>query len=137
MKTPLPVTPVIEAGGLDALVQEILRIADPENIFLLSAGYDYQLTENIFLKNPVQSFRANRYHLLILFERKMSESLKTKEAVLNSLLNDRRNLQLEVMDINDFNARVEAGDAYFGFILRNAMIWYDKGRIPLVYPKLP
>jgi hypothetical protein len=135
MKTPLPETTIVRSEGLDVLVREIVRIADPEKIFLISAGFDHQLTENIFLKNPVQSFRSNRYHLLILFERKMNESLKTKETVMNSLLNDRKNLQLEVMDIIDFNDQVGAGDAYFRFILTNAMIWYDKGRIPLAYPK--
>ncbi len=137
MKTPLSGITTIPSEGLDTLVREIVRIADPEKIFLISAGYDHQITENIFIPNPVQSFRCNRYHLLILFERKMNESLKTKETVINSLLNDQKDLQLDVMDIIDFNDRVGAGDAYFGFILTNAMIWYDKGRIPLTYPKQP
>ena len=135
MKPQLPAPGLNQQEGLVPLIHEIVRIADPEKILLLSAGYDYLLTENIFSKNPIQTFHGNRYNLLILSKGKEKKSLATLEMVLMSLLNDRRNLQLCIMDIDEFNVQAEAGDEYLEYILLNAMIWYDKGRIPLATPK--
>jgi hypothetical protein len=136
MNTPLQSAAKNRPADLDAIVQEIVRLAGPEKILLISAGYDYKLTENIFMKNPVQTFQNCHYHLLVLSEEKEKKSLIMQELTLTGYQDDRQNLQLHVMDIHEFNKQVEAGDEYLGFILLNAMLWYDKGRIPLSDPKL-
>lgn len=135
MSTQLQAEAINRTKNLDGIIQEIVRVADPEKILLISARYDYQLTENIFVKNPVQTTQSCHYNLLVLTEEKEKKSLIRQELILTSYQNAQKNLQLHIMNIHEFNKQVETGDEYLGFILLNAMLWYDKGRIPLSDPK--
>jgi hypothetical protein len=56
----------VQNNSLVFILQEIVQMTDPEKIFLLSASYNYQITENIFIKNPVKEFSNSRYELLLL-----------------------------------------------------------------------
>jgi hypothetical protein len=136
MKNESPVDGIKRAVGLASIIHDIVRIADPEKIFLLSASFDYQLTENIFVKNPVQVFRGSHYNLLVLSEGKQKKSLVELEIMIHTKLSDQGNLQIQLRDIHEFNEKLEAGDEYAGFILLNAMLCYNKGRFPLADPKL-
>jgi hypothetical protein len=120
-------------GGLYSIIREIVLISDPEKILLLSATYDYFLTENIYANNTVQELRGNHYSLLILSHDKEKKSLAEQEILLYSLLKNRKNLQLQVMDINEFNDDLIAGNEFANHILLNAMLWYDKGEVPLIF----
>src|SRR5580704_988687 len=121
-------------GGLSSIIREIVLLSHPEKILLLSASYDYKITENIYSKNTVQEFRSNHYSLLILSNEKEKKSMVTQKTLLYSFLKDRRNLQLQVMDIKEFNDDLISGKEYASHILFNAMIWYDKGEVLLAFP---
>ncbi len=125
----------IQSGELRSIIREIVLISDPEKILLLSATYDYLITENIYMKNSVQELRGNQYNLLILSNDKEKKILSKHKILLNCLSKDRRNLQLQVMDIKEFNDDLISGKEYANHILLNAMIWYDKGDVPLAFPE--
>ncbi|HXB29845.1 MAG TPA: hypothetical protein VNW49_08505 [Puia sp.] len=125
----------IQSGGLRSIIREIVLISDPEKILLLSATYDYLITENIYIKNLVQELRGNQYNLLILSNDKEKKILSKHKILLYCLSKDRRNLQLQVMDIKEFNDDLISGKEYANHILLNAMIWYDKGDVPLAFPE--
>ncbi len=124
----------VQGGGLRSIIHEIVLISHPEKILLLSATYDYLVTENIYIKNTVQEVRGNQYHLLVLSDDKEKKSLVRQEILLYGLSRHRRNLQLQVMDIKEFNDDLISGKEYANHIILNAMIWYDKGSIPLTFP---
>jgi hypothetical protein len=123
-----------QTDSLQFIIREIVRIADPEKILLLSASYNYQLTETIFIKNPVQDFRESRYDILVLSDGRAKKSLAEQEIMIISRMIRFRNLQLHLMDIHEFNKGVEAGNEFENFILLNAMLSFDKGEIPLSDP---
>ena len=125
-----------QSTSLSIIIHQIVQISDPEKILLLAASFDYQLTENIFMKNPVQQYRGNRYNLLILSEVQPKNSLSKLELKLMERMLDHRNVQFAVIDIIEFNKEVETGDSYWRYILLNAMLSYDKGQIPLANPYL-
>jgi len=125
-----------QSTSLSLIIHQIVQISDPEKILLLAASFDYQLTENIFMKNPVQQYRGNRYNLLILSEVQPKNSLSKLELKLMERMLDHRNVQFAVIDIIEFNKEVETGDSYWRYILLNAMLSYDKGQIPLANPYL-
>jgi hypothetical protein len=135
MKTQSFQSGFVQSGGLRSIVQEIVLFSDPEKILLLSATYDYLVTENIYMKNMVQELRGNQYSLLILSNDKEKKSLTKHKILLYGLSKDRRNLQLQVMDIKEFNDDLISGKEYANHVLLNAMIWYDKGEVPLAFPK--
>ena len=124
----------MQTKSLAAIIQDIVRIADPEIIFLLSASYNYQLRENMFAKNPAQEYRDAQYDLLLLSECRNTELLAEKEITIISLLNNCRNLQLHLIDIHKFKAGLEAEGEFQHHILLNAMLLYDRGVIPLFGP---
>ena len=135
MKTKSFQSGYVQGGELNSIIREIVLISDPEKILLLSATYDYLITENIYLKNTVQEFRGNHYNLLILSNDKEKKSLAKHKILLYCLSKDRRNLQLQVLDISEFNNDLMSGKEYANHIVSNAMIWYDKGEVPLAFPK--
>lgn len=137
MKTPSTIKEINQTEGLSTLIREIVRIADPEKILLLSACYDYHLKESIFIKNPVQEYKSSHYDLLILSDIRNKKLLAKKDMMTMARLFDCRNLQFNLMDIHEFNKKVEAGDEFENFILLNAMLCYDKGGILLSDPKQP
>jgi hypothetical protein len=115
-----------QAARLHSIVSEIVRFADPEKILLLAAGYCYQFTENIFIKNPVQRFSEGYYELLVLIQTTGKISMTEQEIRMASRLANFRNLQLHFRDISEFNRMVEAGAEFENQILLNAMTCYDK-----------
>jgi hypothetical protein len=125
----------VQNSGLRSIISELVLVFDPEKILLLSASYDYFLTENIYLKETVQELRSRHYNILILANEKERKSPIKEEIIGYSLLKKRRNLELQVMDINEFNDDLTSGKEYANHILLNAMIWYDKGEVPLAFPK--
>lgn len=120
---------------LAAIIREIVRIANPEKILLLSASYDYRLTENIFIKNPVEDYRGGQYDLLILTDDNEKKSFAEQEIMIYARLKDYNKLSLHLMSIHEFNEHVEAGEEFENFILLNAMLSYDKEQTPLAFPK--
>jgi len=123
-----------QSVGLRSIIKEIVFISDPEKIFLLSATYDYLVTENIYLNDTVQELRGNQYDLLILYNNEEKKSLTKHKLLLYGLTKHRRNLQLQIMHIKEFNDDLTSGKEYASHILSNAMIWYDKGIVPLAFP---
>jgi hypothetical protein len=103
MKTKSPFMESIQNTTLCSCLREIVNIADPEKILLLSASYDYHLTENIFINHPVQEFNGGCYNVLILSDCHGKESPAKLKTMIWNLLNGRRNLQFHIMDINSFN----------------------------------
>ena len=121
--------------SLSQIVQDIVKKTDPEKILLISASYDYRLTENIFKQNPSEELKKSHYSLLILgIQEKSAYSIKAMQSY-GSRFSNPPNLQLFFMDIHDFNKKLDAGDEYASEIVSNAMIWYDKGEIALRFPK--
>jgi len=123
-----------QPGKLASIIEEIVRIAYPEKILLLSATYNYQLNEDIFLKNPVKDYSGICYDLLALAEDKDAKTFMEQEITISMRLRNQADLHLHMMDIHEFNRLIKAGDEYFKFLLLNAFIPYDKGHIPLEYP---
>jgi hypothetical protein len=123
-----------QKDGLRTLIREIVRIGSPEKIFLLSASYDYQLTENIFIKAPEEEFRGSCYDLMILADGRKYTSLADLGIRMNSFLFRHGNPPVCLRDIHSFNQDLEAGDEYACYILLNALLCYDKESIPLAYP---
>ena len=120
--------------SLALIIQDIIRIADPEKILLLSACYDYQLTENIFIKTPIQEFTGSHYDVMILIADWDKKSLAGKDLSIITRLHANRNLKFCLMDIREFNERIRAGAEVENFIHLNAIICYDKGGIVLADP---
>jgi hypothetical protein len=116
------------------IVREIIRVADPEAILLLSATYNYRLMENIFVEAPLWVSSGNSYELLVLTNRNHGKSWSASEMVICSRLPHCRNLKLHQKSIQEFNAKVESGEEYENFVLLNAMITYHRGKTPLAYP---
>jgi len=85
------------------------------------------------LKQTVHELRSRHYNILILANEKERKSPIKEEIIGYSLLKKRRNLELQVMDINEFNDDLTSGKEYANHILLNAMIWYDKGEVPLAF----
>jgi hypothetical protein len=125
----------VQNSGLRSIISELVLVFDPEKILLLSASYDYFLNEDIYLKETVQELRSRHYIILILANEKERKSPIKEEIIGYSLLRKRRNLQLQVMDIKEFNDDLISGKEYANHIVLNAMIWYDKGDVPLAFPK--
>jgi hypothetical protein len=118
---------------LPEIVREIIRIADPEAILLLSATYNYRFTENIFVKDPLWDSWGGSYELLVLTDNS-GKSWGTQEAFIRSCLPQCQNLKLQQKSIQEFNIKVESGEEYENFVLLNAMVSYYKGEIPLAFP---
>ncbi len=133
MKTQSFQSGFVQGGRLSSIINEIVLIADPEKILLLSATYDYLVTENIYMKHTVQELRGSQYNLLILSNDKEKKSLTKHKILLYGLSKDRRNLQLQVVDIKEFNNDLISGKEYANHVLSNAMVWYDKGEVPLAF----
>lgn len=119
---------------LAKIIQEIIRITDPEAILLLSAIYEYRFTENIFKKGPLFESWGKGYELLVLMDRNKDKSWAEQETIIRSRLPHFHNLRLQQNSIQDFNTKVESGEEYENFILLNAMISYHKGQIRLAFP---
>jgi hypothetical protein len=123
----------IQGSSLHSVIRYIIRISNPEKILLLSASYTYLFTENIFQKKPLLQIQGNRYELMIL----SSVHDKTELTALGQKLKQsmfHRKFLFTLMDIAEFNKKVEAGDEYLNHILLHAMMSYDNGRIPLAFP---
>jgi hypothetical protein len=133
MKTQTFQSGFAQSGELRSIIKEIVLNSGPEKIFLLSATYDYLVTENIYLNDTVQELRGNQYNLLILYNNEEKKSLTKHKILLYGLTKHRRNLQLQIMDIKEFNDDLISGKEYASHILLNAMIWYDKETIPIGY----
>ena len=112
--------------GLEVIIREIVQEAGPEKILLLSASYHYRLTENIFIKNPVEEFSGSQYDLLVLADGSGERSLVDLEIAIHTRLCSQNNLHFHIKDIHEFNKEVEAGDEYACFIQFNALLYYDK-----------
>jgi hypothetical protein len=125
----------MQSSGLRSIIRELVLVFDPEKILLLSVSYDYFLTENIYLKETLQDLKSSHYNLLMLSDEKERKSPAKEEIIGYCLLRKQNNLQLQVMDINEFNDDLNSGKEYANHILLNAMIWYDKGEVPLAFPK--
>jgi len=125
----------VQNSGLRSIIGELVVVFDPEKILLLSFSYDYFLTENIYLKQTVQELKSSHYNLLILVNEKERKSPAKEEIISYNLLKKRRNLQFQVMDINEFNDDLISGKEYINHILLNAMLWYDKEEVPLAFPE--
>jgi hypothetical protein len=125
----------VQNSGLRSIIRELVLVFDPEKILLLSVSYDYFLTENIYLMDTVQELKSSHYNLLILSDEKERKSPAKEEIIGYNLLKKRRNLQLQVMDIIEFNDDLISGKEYANHILLNAMLWYDKEKVPLAYPE--
>jgi hypothetical protein len=123
-----------QTGKLASIIEEIVRIADPEKILLLSVTYNYQLKENIFIKNPMKDYSGVCYDLLALSEGKDAKTLIEQEITISMRLRNQVDLHLHMLDVHEFNRLIKAGDEYFRFLLLNAFIPYDRGHIPLEYP---
>ncbi len=123
-------------GNLSEIVRIIVRNADPEKILLISASYDYRITENIFSKNPAERAENSHYSLLILHNSGKTAFLVKSMQSERSIFPVQQSLQLFFMDIDEFNKKLADGDENASKIVSNAMIWYDKGEIPLHFPKL-
>ena len=124
----------VQNSGLRSIIRELVLVFDPEKILLLSVSYDYFLTENIYLMDTVQELKSSHYNLLILSDEKERKSPAKEEIIGYNLLKKRRNLQLQVMDIIEFNDDLISGKEYANHILLNAMLWYDKEKVPLAFP---
>ncbi len=136
MKTEILSGIAIGRNNLSEIVKDIVKNADPEKILLISAVYDYRLTENIFRRKPLNELKSSHYSLLFLgIQEKSAFSIKNMQSS-KRLMAYPSNLQLFFMDIHDFNNKLDAGDEYASEIVLNAMIWYDKGDIALHTPKL-
>jgi hypothetical protein len=98
-----------QSQSFPSIIQEIVRLSDPEKILLLSASCIYQLTENIFLKKPVGQFLGNQYDLLILSDVQEKSVLAKLEIDLMQKLCDHKNFRFVIMDMTEFNKKVEAG----------------------------
>jgi hypothetical protein len=120
---------------LAEIVGEILRIADPEAILLLSATYNFRFTENIFIKTALWDSRANSYELLVLTNGNAGKSWAEQETIIRYRLPHGKNLNLQQKSIQEFNTKVESGEEYENFVLLNAMILYHKGHIRLAFPE--
>lgn len=126
----------IGRNSLSEIIDDIAKKIDPETILLISASYDYQLTENIFTKNPRKELKKSHYSLLILgIQEKSAISVKSMQSYISRLPNP-PDLQLFFMDIHDFNKKLDNGDQYASEIALKAMVWYDKGEIPLHIPNI-
>jgi hypothetical protein len=134
MKTKSFQSGFVQGSNLRSIINEIVLISDPEKILLLSATYDYLVTENIYMKHTMQELRGSHYNLLILSNDKEKKSLTKHKILLYGLSRDLRNLQLQVMDIHEFNDDLISGKEYANHVVLNAMIWYDKGEVPLSFP---
>ncbi len=134
MKTNLSGESNLKRQELISIIREIVYLSDPEKILLISASFEYLITESIYYKNAVQELTGKHYNLLVLSTVKEKKSLLENEIALNSRFKDRRNLQFQVMDIFRFNEDVKSGNEQANYILANAMLWYDKERVPLVFP---
>ena len=115
-----------QVGNLHSIISEIVLIADPEKILLLTASYTYQFTENIFVRNPLQQFSDGYYELLVLIQSDGKISLAEQEVGIRSKLLHFSNLLLHLRDIHEFYRRAGAGDEFENYILLNAMVSYDK-----------
>ena len=63
---------------LKDIVREIAQKADPEKILLISASYDYRLTEDVFIQQPQEEMKNSHYSLLILgIQEKSAFSVKS------------------------------------------------------------
>lgn len=123
-----------KGGGLYSIIREILLISDPEKILLLSASYDYLITENLYMNYTVKELRGGQYNLLILTDVKEKKFLVKQKILLYRFSMNRSNLQLQVMDIKKFNDDLNSGKEYANQIMSNSMIWYDKGLVSFKYP---
>jgi hypothetical protein len=117
------------------IVPEIVRMTDPEKILLLSASFSTQITENIFIRKPVEELTAAQFSLLVLTGYKDKTILSRLELMMLGWLSGHPNLQLQLVDIYEFNKRITEGEEYSLSILSNAFICYDSERIALVCPE--
>jgi hypothetical protein len=120
--------------SLNRHIKEIVLAVNPEKIFLLSASYHYQVTENIFIPNPLEEIKESQYQVLVLIHGETKKSLAGLEIVIRTKLMNHGNLQVHLMDIHVFNKQVEQGDEWSGFILLNALLCYDRENIRLSDP---
>ncbi len=134
MKTDLPWKSYLQHQDLKEIIREIVFLSDPEKIFLISASFEYLISDSIYVKNAVRELKGKHYNLLILFSAKEKKSIFENELLLYNRLKQGENLQFQVMDINSFNDDIKSGDERANHILANAMIWYDKEQVPLECP---
>jgi hypothetical protein len=123
-----------QTEGLEAIIARIVRLIDPEKIFLLSASYEYQLTESIFRKDMEQGFRLSSFDLLALSEEKDELAMKRQAILTCRGVGGHQNLHLSIVNMDVFNEAVKKGHEYENYILQHAMIWYDRGRFQLAQP---
>jgi hypothetical protein len=123
-----------QTEGLEAIIARIVRLIDPEKIFLLSASYEYLLTESIFRKDMEQGFRLSSFDLLALSEEKDELTMKRQAIRTCRGVGGQQNLHLSIVNMDEFNEAVKKGHEYENYILQHAMIWYDRGRFQLAQP---
>jgi hypothetical protein len=128
-----PNTP--QAKKLSDIVPEIVRMTDPEKIILLSASFSTRITENIFIRKPSEELIAAQYNLLVLTGYRDNTILSRMELMMLGWLSCHPNLQLQLVDIHEFNKRITEGEEYSISILSNAFICYDRERIELTIPE--
>jgi hypothetical protein len=124
-----------ERQQLSSIIMDLVKRTDPEKILLVTARYDYKLTENIFIKNAMEECTGSHYTLLVLGRANKFSSAIRQLALSGSRYINPPNLQLFFMDILDFNRELETHGEHAANILLNATIWYDKGEIAFSFPK--
>ena len=126
MKIKLKIPESIPGPGVYRVIRELVQIADPEKILLLSASYDYRFTENIFIKNPEWECRGSRYQVLLLVDSAEKKSRANLERQIHDQLAEYKDLRIQIMDNQIFNRQVGEGDEWSCFVHFNAMILYEK-----------
>ena len=124
----------VHNDALSSIIDEIVKLINPEKIFLTGASYEHHLTENIFIKNPLKQLICSRYDLLIIADNQEKISDQEKELLLYTKFRYHPGLHFRLMDIHAFNKSVREGKELENFILLNAMICYDNGVISLEDP---
>ncbi len=134
MITTLPYKSYLKCQDLNSIIREIVYLSDPEKILLLSASFEYLVTESIYSKNAVRELNSKYYNLLILFNAKEKKSLVKIELKLYYHFKDYKNLQFQIRDIYKFNEDIKSCDEQANHILANAMLWHDREQVPLECP---
>ena len=112
--------------GLYEMIPELVRIAEPEKILLLSASYQYNLTENIFIDRPEWECLSNQYQVVLLMNSSEKKSWADLEARIHTRMKGCNRISVQFLDLRVFNRQVEEGHHWSGFVQMNAMTLFDR-----------
>jgi HEPN domain-containing protein len=118
----------------EKLKQEILKICNPEKLYLLGLANDQRRTETLFSCHGVTKTWTTHYYLLVLMQKSKERTLSEVQDKIENNLQHFIPVTALVLCIEEFVQWLLDGHCFAKAVLETGMLLYQQDKCPLPQP---